>query len=245
MFINTDQLNRAVELKHHPPQRIISLVPSQTELLFDLGLNKEVIGITKFCVHPESWFKSKTKIGGTKNLNIEKIKSLQPDLIIANKEENVKQQIELLEKIAPVWISDVNNLADALKMVESLGEITGTHEKSVSLSKLISSEFDKIKTIKVKLRTIYLIWRKPYMTVGGDTFIGDMLRKCGFENVFEQADRYPEIHSEYLPSFNSDLVLLSSEPFPYKAKHTAEIKTILPNAAVQLVTGKINGIIGS
>src|SRR4030095_12924514 len=98
-------------------QRIISLVPSQTELLFDLGLEEEVIGITKFCVHPEQWFRTKTRVGGTKNINIEKIISLKPDLVIANKEENVKEQIQALEQFTQVYVSDVKNLADALNMI--------------------------------------------------------------------------------------------------------------------------------
>src|ERR1700741_3198050 len=106
-----DQTGRKISIPQIP-QRIISLVPSQTELLFDLGLDKEVVGITKFCVHPPEWFQTKTRVGGTKQLKIDLIKQLQPDLIIANKEENVKEQIEELEKHFPVWISDVNNLED-------------------------------------------------------------------------------------------------------------------------------------
>ena len=103
MYDFTDKLNRSITL-FDKPLRIISLVPSQTELLYDLGLDEEVVGITKFCVHPDVWYRTKTRIGGTKTVNIEKVKSLSPTLIIANKEENTKSDIEALEKIAPVWI---------------------------------------------------------------------------------------------------------------------------------------------
>ena len=120
-MIFTDQLGRKLILEKIP-QRIISLVPSQTELLFDLGLEEEVVGITKFCIHPDSWFHSKTRIGGTKQFDFEKIKSLQPDLIIGNKEENDKEQIEELMKNFTVWMSDIKTLADACKMICEIGE---------------------------------------------------------------------------------------------------------------------------
>ena len=123
MAFFADQLGRSVELLN-APKRIVSLVPSQTELLFDLGLNDKVVGITKFCVHPEGWYRTKKRIGGTKQLHIDEIKELTPDLIIANKEENVRDQIEELAKDFPVWISDVNNLDSASSMITGIGEIT-------------------------------------------------------------------------------------------------------------------------
>ncbi len=116
MPIFTDQTGREVSIPSHP-QRIISLVPSQTELLFDLGLEEQVAGITKFCVHPEKWFRSKTRIGGTKNIKSALIHQLQPDLIIANKEENVKEQVEELAAHYPVWVSDIHDLQSALDMI--------------------------------------------------------------------------------------------------------------------------------
>ena len=126
------------------PKRIVSLVPSQTELLYDLGLNEEVVGITKFCVHPDRWFKTKTRIGGTKQLQIEKIKELKPDLIIASKEENVKEQIEELAKDFPVWISDVNNLEDALKMIGSIGELLQKQIQAQNLVNQIKLGFSQL-----------------------------------------------------------------------------------------------------
>src|SRR5438105_265149 len=125
MAVFTDQLGNQLHIDQHP-RRIVSLVPSQTELLFDLGLQEEVIGITKFCVHPYHWHQTKTRVGGTKDIKLEVIDQLKPDLVIANKEENTREQITSLQSLYPVWISDVNTLQDALEMIRSIGEITGT-----------------------------------------------------------------------------------------------------------------------
>ena len=252
MFQCTDQLGRIISLKHFPPKKIISLVPSQTELLFDLGLDEEVIGITKFCVHPEHWFRNKERVGGTKNVNIEKIRSLQPDLILANKEENVKEQIEQLETIAPVWISDITTFEDALQMINSIGAITNTTSKAESLIKRITTNFSQLRTTNLptgqaghKLQTCYLIWRNPYMTIGGDTFINDMLSKCGLQNVFEHLMRYPEITIEKLVAANPQLILLSSEPYPFKEKHVEELKPFFNNTKIILVDGEMFSWYGS
>ena len=240
----TDQLGRLITLKDSP-KRIISLVPSQTELLFDLGLEDEVIAITKFCVHPASWFRNKIRIGGTKNIDIEKIKSLQSDLIIANKEENTKEQIEALQQIAPVWISDVNNLEDALAMMHAIGEITGKNEEAGTLIHRIKTGFDQLQPGNRQLLTAYFIWRDPYMSVGTDTFIHDMLLRCGFRNVFEQKKRYPEITISELSESGCELILLSSEPYPFKEKHKKEIQLLLPNAKILLVDGEMFSWYGS
>ena len=197
-----DQLNRDVQVSF-PPKKIISLVPSQTELLYDLGLKDEVIGITKFCVHPEEWFRTKTRIGGTKKLNIEKISALQPDLIIGNKEENEKEQIEELAKKFPVWMSDVKNLNDAYWMISSVGELVGKKEQAEKMISAIKTEFQKLNdsllaTHDSQLPAAYLIWFNPIMTIGNDTFIHSMLEAAGFKNSFAELKRYPEITMEDL-----------------------------------------------
>src|SRR5690348_6568085 len=245
MFQCKDQSGRTVTLKQFPPKRIISLVPSQTELLYDLELNEEVIGITKFCVHPEHWFRNKERVGGTKNVNIKKIRLLQPDLILANKEENVKEQIEQLEKIAPVWISDITTFDDAIQMIKSIGEITNTREKALSLILHIVKNFSQLQTADHKLQTCYLIWRNPYMTIGGDTFVNNMLNKCGLQNVFEHLNRYPEITIEQIVATDPQLILLSSEPYPFKEKHIEELKLFFSNTKIILVDGEMFSWYGS
>ncbi len=233
---------------HYTPKRIVSLVPSQTELLHYLGLEKGTVGITKFCVHPENWFKTKPRVGGTKAVKNNIIHDLKPDLIIANKEENVKEQVELLAKDYPVWVTDVNSLEDALMMIKDIGELTGKQSQANSLTEKISKSFQELsqpQTQNSKPKTAYLIWRKPYMTIGNDTFINDMLIKCGFENVFVSRKRYPEINIEDLLIANCQLILLSSEPYPFKQKHIDELSDQLPGRKIVLVDGEMFSWYGS
>ena len=238
-----DQLNRAVTLQA-APQRIISVVPSQTELLFHLGLDAEITGITKFCVHPADKVKQVAKIGGTKQLNIESIHQLQPDLIIANKEENEQAQVEELMKHYPVWISDIHNLPTALDMIHKVGEITYLEVEAMQLIKSIRQCFVQLTPLAVPLRVAYLIWRKPYMAAGNDTFINSMLQLCGFTNAFN-LNRYPQISAEELIAAQPDVVLLSSEPYPFNEKHINEFKGMLPSSRIILVDGELFSWYGS
>ncbi len=237
-----DQLNSTI-LLDSKPKRIVSLVPSQTEFLFDIGLEKEVIGITKFCIYPSNWLKTKTIIGGTKNVAIEKVRSLKPDLIIGNKEENTKENIEELREIAPVWMSDVFNLEDALEMMSSIGEIVGKQEETQELVDNIKGQFDSFKPENLKLSVLYLIWRKPYIGVANDTFIDDMLKRCGFKNILADQTRYPVL--ENLSELNPDVLFLSSEPYPFKEKHIQELYEIFQNAKIILVDGEMFSWYGS
>lgn len=239
-----DQMGREVTFNYYP-ERIVSVVPSQTELLYDLGLDAEIVGITKFCVHPEEWFRNKTRVGGTKKLNIDKIRELQPDLIIANKEENTKEDIELLEKEFPVWLSDINNLSGALNMIQALGQVTGQEGKSNQLVDDIIQGFQQLHKANTPKRVAYFIWRNPWMSVGHDTFIHSMIQTMGWHNVLADKTRYPEITLEELRAYNPELVLLSSEPYPFKDVHIAEIKEALPNAEVMLVDGEMFSWYGS
>lgn len=244
MFESIDQLGRKHRFENRP-KRIVSLVPSQTELLHYLGLEDVVVGITKFCVHPNDWFRNKARIGGTKNVNIDAVRALQPDIIIANKEENVKEQIEALEAIVPVWVSDVNNLDDALAMIEAIGLLTATNEKAQKLIEEINNCFYQLQTPKPKPKTAYLIWRKPYMTVGGDTYISNMLEYAGFENVFANEKRYPAITIEQLTETKCDFLFLSSEPYPFKQAHIVELQAALPNTTILFVDGEMFSWYGS
>ncbi|MEP6468110.1 MAG: helical backbone metal receptor [Parafilimonas sp.] len=227
-------------------QRIISLVPSQTELLYNLGLDEEVIGITKFCVHPSKWFKTKTRIGGTKTINIEKIISLKPDLVIANKEENVKEQIEALQQFTTVYISDIKNLDDALNMIFEIGELINKKFEAQHLIQKIKQGFSDLQNLNAtQLPAAYFIWRNPYMVAGGYTFIHDMMQRCGFNNIFKNEFRYPEISVEQLQKLNCKIVLLSSEPFPFKQKHINELQPLLPHTKIILVDGEMFSWYGS
>lgn len=243
-----DQLGKNLVF-NSPPQRIISVVPSQTELLYDLGLDKEVIGITKFCIHPGDWFRTKTRIGGTKKLNIEKIKELNPDLIIANKEENAKDQIYELQNHFPVWISDIKTIDQSLQMILSVGQITGTESKALEIIKKIEAGLEKLNSCKKTNplhRMVYLIWREPYMTINEDTFIHHLLGLSGFTNLFSKNDkRYPETSLEEINSLNPGYVFLSSEPFPFREKHKKEVEKKVTHAKVVLVDGEAFSWYGS
>jgi ABC-type Fe3+-hydroxamate transport system substrate-binding protein len=237
-------IGRVVTLKA-PPVRIVSLVPSQTELLFDLGLEGEVAGITKFCVHPESWFRSKPRIGGTKDVRYDRVAALHPDLIIANKEENVEAQVLELEKLCPVWVSDIQTLEDSLQMIREVGTICNRAERALEIAAQITTGFAELHQSAQGKRVAYGIWRDPWMWAGGDTFIHDILLRCGWTNALEVEPRYPAVSLEELTAYNPELVLLSSEPYPFKAKHIEEVKAVLPGAEVILVDGEMFSWYGS
>lgn len=242
-----DQSGHTIQLKEKPT-RIVSLVPSQTELLFDLGLEEEVVGITKFCIHPTEWFRNKTRIGGTKDVKLDRVSALAPDLIIANKEENVKAQIESLREIAPVWTSDISNLAESLEMITQIGAITQKELEAASIIEKIQTGFSKLEhqLIDQKKRScIYLIWKDPYMSVGADTFIHDMMCRCQFTNLLADSTRYPEISLEKIQSLSPELIFLSSEPYPFKDKHIAELQAVLPTSKILLVDGEMFSWYGS
>lgn len=237
----TDQMNRTVDIPEYP-QRIVSLVPSQTELLVDLGLEDRLVGLTKFCVHPKGLKKQKTIIGGTKNFHLDKIEALQPDLIIGNKEENYREGIEQLAKKYPVWMSDIYTLDDALEMMKGVGEITGASKQAKALVQKIRGDMDFISSAKGT--AVYLIWNNPMMGAGKETFIHDMLGRAGFENVMTKS-RYPEITLDELKALAPDFLLLSSEPFPFKQKHINEFAAQLPQTHIQLVDGEMFSWYGS
>lgn len=238
-----DQTRNQVQVSF-PPQRIISLVPSQTELLFDLGLGDRVVGITKFCIHPEEWRKTKTIIGGTKKFDFDVIRSLKPDLIIGNKEENYREGIEELQKHYPVWMSDIVTLDDACQMILQVGELTGTAEKAVVLEKRIKIDFDSIVKLK-PLNTLYLIWKSPWMAAAPGTFINEMISMSGLQNCLNDKIRYPELTSDGIKKLNPELILLSSEPYPFKEKDIDELQQLCPNAKILLVDGEMFSWYGS
>ncbi len=226
------------------PQRIISVVPSQTELLFDLGLNEEVIGLTRFCIYPADKVNQKTLVGGTKTLNINAIHSLNPDFILANKEENTREQIETLRQRYTVHVTDVNTLADALAMIRDVGRLVGKGSEAENLANRIENDLLPLPQAP-GLTVAYLIWRKPYMVAGADTFIHAMLEQAGFRNAFASQTRYPVVSADELKGAQPDLIFLSSEPYPFSRKHIGELQVICPSARIRLVDGEVFSWYGS
>lgn len=230
-------IGRKVEIPEKP-MRVVSLVPSQTELLYYLGLGDKIVGQTVFCVHPEDQFKTAVKIGGTKKVKYDKIDELEPDLIICNKEENTEEIVDTLARKYPVWVSDIKTIEDACKMIEQIGHIFNIKESANQLSKSIQTSFTKSKIYR-RFTCLYLIWRKPYMSVGNDTFIHHLLERAGFYNVLRHCTRYPELEEEAIMALNPELVFLSDEPYPFAEKHIKEIQDLLPNAKIVLVNGEL------
>jgi ABC-type Fe3+-hydroxamate transport system substrate-binding protein len=232
-----DQMCRKVVVPT-TPLRIISLVPSQTEWLYDLGLDDRVVGITKFCIHPAEWHKIKTRVGGTKNYHFDRIAALNPDLIIGNKEENDRDQIEQLAQLYPVWMSDIKTIADAIGMMASIADLTQTQIKSKFVINQIKAAF-AIKNDQFLGKTVlYVIWRNPFMAVGTDTFVNEMLAQIGLTNAVVKT-RYPTLTNQDIAALNPDYVFLSSEPYPFDQTHIAELQAILPDSKIILVDGEM------
>jgi ABC-type Fe3+-hydroxamate transport system substrate-binding protein len=233
----TDQMGRSVFVPERPV-RIVSLVPSQTELLAALGLEEEVVGITRFCVHPDRWFRSKTRVGGTKDAAPDRILALRPDLVIGNREENTRELIGALESRVAVWMSEVESLDDALHMIRAVGHITNREQEGRSLADRIRAAFDGLPDFPAAT-CAYMIWRDPLMAAGNGTFIDAMLRAGGLENVFaDRAGRYPETDLKELAGLNPSLILLSDEPYPFKGRHIREFRDACPHSDVRIVSGE-------
>ena len=228
--------------------RIISLVPSITLLLCDLGLEDVLVGRTKFCIHPKEKINNIPIIGGTKNIDINKIQALQPQLIFASKEENIKEQVDALKKQYKTIIFDICNLEDNYSMIEKIGKLTNTEKQAQTIIQQTKHNFDVFKQNNKAslLPALYLIWKKPYMTVGKDTFIHALLERLGVQNMFAHQTRYPIIHNLQTSYFDKcKLVFLSSEPYPFSEKHIKEFQTQLPNAKIILVDGEFFSWYGS
>jgi len=240
-----DMIGRKVN-SSFPPQRIISLVPSITETLFELGLQEEIIGITNYCIHPSEKVKNITKIGGTKNPKIEIIKDLKPDLIIADKNENSKEKVESLTQIAPVYIIEVNNYEDALSMILKLGEVVDKKSQAVLIQKHIKQSFQNIKRLDFSKTVFFPIWKEPCMTINKDTYIHSMLNKIGLTNSFANKNtHYPKVSDKELEAINPDFIFLPSEPCHYTPEDAERCKTLFPNSKVMEVDGQMFAWYGS
>jgi len=241
----TDNRGRSLTLSSRP-ERIVSLVPSQTELLADLGLQKEVVGVTRFCERPDHWRDDKTVVGGTKQVDIDTVRNLAPDFVLANREENEASDVEAIDAFAPAYVTEVTTVPEALSMIRTVGELTGRADRAAALADRIARKFTELPDFQ-PLRAVYLIWREPYMTVGGDTFIHDVMQRAGFDNVYGDGTRYPELTLDELADADPDVVLCSSEPFPFhqKDRFTADVRDAVGDTPVRVVDGQVFSWYGS
>jgi ABC-type Fe3+-hydroxamate transport system substrate-binding protein len=235
-----DPLGRWVKPLCFPPQRIVSLVPSQTELLYALGLDQEVVGITRFCVHPPDWRRTKSRVGGTKDFRVEQISSLRPDWVLANKEENDRNRLETLMEQVPVYITDVRCIDSACAMMEAVGRVTARAERALEMTQQIRRGFESLGQPLAGRRVLYAIWRKPWMFAGAGTFIDAVLSRLGAANVATSwPGRYPTPEPALLQASDADLLLLSSEPYPFRMAHARELFDVgLSSVEVRTVDGE-------
>lgn len=238
--IVVDMMGRSICVPQNP-QRIVSLVPSQTEFLFSLGLGDRIVGVTRFCVHPETARRTAQVVGGTKQLDIERILQLQPDLVIGNKEENDAETIHALDIHVPVWMSDIYTIPDAYTMMSQIGELVQKKTEANLKVDEIKLGWQNWLTHRPAERksALYLIWANPWMAAARSTFINSMLEMAGLVNVLDQDERYPVLERSDFQFLEPDLILLSSEPFPFKEKHAAELTLLLPNATILFVDGEM------
>lgn len=237
-FVFIDHLKREVTVPSSP-QRIVSICPAITETLHSLGVGSAVVGRTKYCIFPEEAVEKIAIVGGTKDPNPETVRALSPDLILAEKEENTKESVEELERIAPVAVLEVQTVADSFRLIKDLGRLTGREEAAETLVTGIHQSWQAIPRIQNK-RALYMMWRKPYMVVGDTTYIQSVMEHLGLENAAKHLEgRYPAVTPELLQELKPDVVLLSSEPFPFSEKHQRELEDILPGTPSFLVDGEM------
>ena len=244
MLAYKDQIGNVIKLAEKPV-RIISIVPSQSEFLWDLGLHNELVGITKFCIHPNEMYRGVERVGGTKKIDIEKIRALKPDLIIGNKEENERSDIELLQKEFNVWMSDIYTFDDSFEMMTQLGIIVDKEFQAKKIVDVIRTSLTEVKAIFSKQTVAYFIWNKPYMLAAKNTFIDFVLSYVGLTNAFSHLERYPEVDEKALQQIAPELCFLSSEPFPFKEEHLMELQNALPNSKIVIVDGEVFSWYGS
>lgn len=218
---------------------MISLAPGITDTLYSLQLDDEIVGRTRYCIYPKNKVEQSETIGGTKKVNVDKIRSLKPDLIIAEKEENTKEIVEMLEKEFPVYVAEVQTVDDAYNMIESMGEITAREQQAEQLISSIKNGFNHLPQVEHK-KIGYVIWTNPYMVVGNNTYINSVLTQLGYDNVFNRFEgRYPTVTLEDLQKANLDELFLATEPFPFKEEHLEQFSELLPNVKISIIDGEM------
>lgn len=232
-----------------PPRRIVSLLPSTTETLCALGLADALVGVTAYCVEPRALLRDTTRIGGTKDPDLEKIRSLAPDLVVANVEENVREHVATLRGWSiPVWVTYPRTVAEGIGMIRELGEVTGTTLAAARLAGALEALHAEVRAAcatRPPVDVFYAIWRDPYMTVSADTYIHDLLAVCGGRNIFgDRAERYPAVPLDEVAARRPQVILLPDEPYRFRQAHVAEFAPYREVPAVRdgrihLVDGKL------
>jgi ABC-type Fe3+-hydroxamate transport system substrate-binding protein len=230
------------------PSRIISLVPSVTETLCTFGLGERLVGVSRYCTEPSALVRAKAKVGGQKNPDLKTIQSLQPDLVIANMEENRREDVEALEAMGiAVYTTFPRTVQQGIEMIRELGHVTGTENKADAIAVGIERIYQDIAQEVRRERPVRVfcpIWRKPYMSVNRDTYIHDVLRACGGENICADKEaRYPHISLAEIVDLDVEVILLPDEPYAFRPRHLIDFqpfKRFVP----ALATGRVHFIDG-
>lgn len=207
------------------PQRIVSLVPSITETLFDLGAGDRIVGVTRWCVHPADARTRARVVGGTHDVDLDVLARLEPDLVIANQEENPKPLVERLATVAPTYVTFPRTVRDGIVLLRRLGELTDQRDAGARAAARVEAAHRRARRADPQRapRVLYLIWRRPWMSVNRDTFVHDMLTTCGAVNVLAHAEaRYPTLSDADAAALRPDAILLSSEPYAFRERHREE-----------------------
>lgn len=234
-----DALGRRFDLPN-VPQRIVSLVPSLTEWLFALWLNERIVGVTDFCTRPSNLVIHKVKVRGTKNPNRATIFTLKPDLVIANKEENRQRDVDALTTAGvPVYVTDIRSLPHAIDQLGALADLLGVAEAAQPYLDDIRQAYTTLTVPQTRQRVLALIWREPWMAIGGDTYSHDLLERCGAHNAgADLPGRYPRFDLDDLSALELDRILLLSEPYAFSADDLPPLQAHF-NGPIDFVDGEL------
>ena len=232
-----------------PPQRIVSLVPSITEILFTLGVGPAVAGCTVYCTQPPDGVATTTRVGGEKNPKLELIRDLGADLVIANIEENLPEHVATLRSWGiPVYVTYPRTVPDGIRLLAELGAVTGAAERGAALARELDALLADVEGAsrgRRPVRVFYPIWRHPYMTIGADTYAHDMLARCGGVSVFaDRASRYPTVTLDEMASAAPEVILLPDEPYRFRRVHVADFEPYpdvpaVRDGRIHLMDGKL------
>jgi ABC-type Fe3+-hydroxamate transport system substrate-binding protein len=267
-----DALGRAVQIPH-APQRLVSLVPSITEVLFSFGRGQQVVGITDYCTEPATAVATKTKIGGTKNPDIATILALRPELVFTVAEENRRQDVEQLAAAGvPVYVCAPHTVRDGIDLLWRVADLLDCRSEVMGQMQAIEQDYTETVALVARhqrVRVFCPIWKDPYMTINADTYVHDVLRVCGGDNIFAQRQRrfplaadlgqqpegtgerytkrdrrYPRITLEEMAALRPEVVLLPDEPYVFSEADVADF-TLFPevpavrDGRIFLIDGKM------
>lgn len=231
MITITDARNKKIVFSE-PPKRVVSLIPSITEALFDLGAGEAIAGVSNYCIHPAEGVKNKIKVGGQKNPDMGKIKAIHPDLIILNMEENKPEHIKFLSQHYTTWVTYPRLFRDAENLLMQLGKVFDAESRASVYADKIRISSKQLSSIRRrKIKTMYLIWRNPWMSINRDTFIHNVLELHHMENVYAKRDkRYFEVTAQDIEDADPDIIILPDEPYHFREKHKSEFSHLSVSA---------------